>query len=45
VYKRLYGSTLIDGYRQVWRNHDYLIYEFKKAPFKKAPFKKAGTHA
>jgi hypothetical protein len=31
VYKGLYGSTLIDGYRQVWRNHDYVIYEFKKA--------------
>ena len=31
VYKSLYGSTLIDGYRQVWRNHDYVIYEFNKA--------------
>jgi hypothetical protein len=31
VYKSLYGSTLIDGYRQAWRNHDYVIYEFKKA--------------
>jgi hypothetical protein len=31
VYKSLYGSTLIDGYRQVWRNHDYVVYEFKKA--------------
>jgi hypothetical protein len=40
VYMSLYGSTLIDGYRQVWRNHDYVIYEFKKAPFKEA-----GTHA
>jgi hypothetical protein len=35
VYESLYGSTLIDGYRQMWRNHDYVIYEFKKA----------GTHA
>ena len=35
VYRSLYGSTLIDGYRQVWRNHDYVIYEFMKA----------GTHA
>jgi hypothetical protein len=26
VYKSLYGSSLIDGYRQVWRNHDYVIY-------------------
>jgi hypothetical protein len=31
VYKSLYGSTLIDGYRQAWRNHDYVIYEFKMA--------------
>jgi hypothetical protein len=31
VYKSLYGSTLVDGYRQVWRNHDYVIYEFAKA--------------
>ena len=31
VYESLYGSTLIDGYRQMWRNHDYVIYEFKKA--------------
>jgi hypothetical protein len=26
VDKSLYGSSLIDGYRQVWRNHDYIIY-------------------
>jgi hypothetical protein len=29
VYKALFGSTLIDGYRQAWRNHDYIVYEFK----------------
>jgi hypothetical protein len=29
LYKALYGSTLIDGYRQAWRNHDYIVYEFK----------------
>jgi hypothetical protein len=31
VYQALYGSTLIDGYRQVWRNHDYIMYELKEA--------------
>jgi hypothetical protein len=30
VYKSLFGSTLIDGYRLVWQNHDYLIYAAKK---------------
>jgi hypothetical protein len=31
VYKALYGSSLIDGYRQVWRDHDYVIYEVNHA--------------
>jgi hypothetical protein len=26
VYKSLFGSTLIDGYRLAWHNYDYLIY-------------------
>jgi len=30
VYKNLFGSTLIDGYRVVWQNHDYLIYASQK---------------
>jgi len=30
VYKHLFGSTLIDGYRLVWHNHDYLIYASQK---------------
>jgi hypothetical protein len=29
VYTGLYGSTLIDGYRLAWRNHDYLIYKWR----------------
>jgi hypothetical protein len=29
VYTALYGSTLIDGYRLVWRNHDYLVYKWR----------------
>ena len=31
VYKHLFGSSLIDGYRLVWRNHDYVIYASSKA--------------
>jgi hypothetical protein len=29
VYTSLHGSTLIDGYRLAWQNHDYLIYKFR----------------
>jgi hypothetical protein len=29
VYTDLYGTTMIDGYRLAWRNHDYLIYEWR----------------
>ena len=31
VYKDLFGSSLIDGYRLVWRDHDYVIYASPKA--------------
>ena len=26
VYDKLFGSSLIDGYQQVWSNGDYIIY-------------------
>ena len=29
VYTSLHGSTLIDGYRLAWQNHDYLVYKFR----------------
>ena len=29
VYTSLHGSTLIDGYRLVWQNHDYLVYKWR----------------
>jgi hypothetical protein len=29
VYATLHGSTLIDGYRLAWQNHDYLIYTWR----------------
>jgi hypothetical protein len=29
VYTTLHGSTLIDGYRLAWQNHDYLIYKWR----------------
>ena len=31
VYKDLFGSSLIDGYRIVWRDHDYAIYASPEA--------------
>ena len=31
VYKQLFGSSLIDGYRLVWRDYDYVIYASPKA--------------
>jgi hypothetical protein len=31
VYKGLFGSSLIDGYRLVWQNYDYLIYRSENA--------------
>jgi glycosyltransferase involved in cell wall biosynthesis/putative flippase GtrA len=30
VYKDLFGSSLIDGYRRVWSNTDYIIYASKQ---------------
>jgi hypothetical protein len=29
VYAALSGSYLIDSYRAVWQNHDYLIYKWR----------------
>jgi hypothetical protein len=29
VYTSLHDSTLIDGYRLVWQNHDYLVYKWR----------------
>jgi hypothetical protein len=29
VYAALHGSYLIDGYRVVWQNHDYLIFKWR----------------
>lgn len=46
VYKHLFGSSLIDGYRLVWRNHDYVIYESMKARSEMTPRRSAaGTAA
>jgi hypothetical protein len=36
VYRHLFGSSLLDGYRLVWRDHDYLIYASQKANLLKA---------
>jgi hypothetical protein len=32
VYKSLFGSSLIDGYRRVWSNTDYIVYAMRHAP-------------
>ena len=43
VYKQLFGSSLLDGYRLVWRDHDYLIYASPKAVSEMASLRVAGT--
>jgi len=43
VYKHLFGSSLIDSYRLVWRDHDYVIYATPKAEFQMAIRRMAST--